>query len=135
MFAPRMMALPLILFALACAPPHRDLPPDQIDKLDDLGKVMDVQATVSDPQFKKVGQATYTDADWAAFADMASRLQVTSRKAKQFSKGPDFDKLADELHSKAEQLGTTVGAKDAHATSDAIASIHATCRECHHKFK
>ena len=31
-----------------------------------LTDVMDNQATVMDPLFKKIGQTTYTDADWAA---------------------------------------------------------------------
>ncbi len=115
--------------------PKRDLPPDQIEKLDKLAEVMDVQATISDPQFKKIDAESYTDADWTAFADMASRLQVTSKKIHQFTKGPDFDKLADELHNKAEALGATAAAKDVKGTSAGLASIKATCKECHSKFK
>lgn len=118
----------------ACVP-HRDLPPDQIESLTKLTDVMDVQATIADPQFGKVGQASYSDADWTAFADVGARLQVTSKKVHQFSKGPDFDKLADDLHAKAEHLATTAASKDVHATSDALASIKATCKECHSKFK
>jgi cytochrome c556 len=124
----------LVLLPLACVP-HRDLPPDQIEKLDKLDDVMDVQATVADPQFKKVGQATYTDEDWTAFTDVASRIQVTAKKTHQFSKGPEFDKLADELHAKAEQLGAAATAKDPKAASDALATLKATCKACHSKFK
>ena len=124
----------LALVAAACVP-HRDLPPDEIEKLDKLDKVMDVQSTIADPQFAKAGQASYTDADWAAFTDVSTRLQVTSKKAHQFSKGPDFDKLADALHDKAATLGQDAAAKDAKAASDALLSIKATCKECHSKFK
>ena len=53
----------------------------------------------------------------------------------QFSKGPEFDKLADELHAKAEQLGAAASAKDAKAASDTLASMKATCKACHSKFK
>jgi hypothetical protein len=120
--------------AVGCVP-HRDYPPDQIEKLTKLDDVMDVQATIADPQFKKVGEASYSDADWTAFADVAARLQVTSKKIHQFSKGPGFDKLADDLHTNAEHLATTTAAKDPKATSDALASIKATCKECHSKFK
>jgi len=123
-----------VLPSLACVP-HRDLPPDQIEKLDKLDDVMDVQATVADPQFKKIGQPAYTDEDWAAFADMSSRLQVTSKKIHQFTKGPEFDKLADDLHAKAEQLGTAASAKDAKAASDTLEGMKATCKACHSKFK
>lgn len=125
----------LVTMTLAACVPHRDLQPDQIEKLDKLDEVMDVQATVSDPQFKKIGQASYQDADWAAFADMSNRLQATSHKIHQFTKGPDFDKLADELHLHAEELGKGAAAKDAKGSSDALASIKATCKTCHSKFK
>jgi cytochrome c556 len=128
------LSLLALSLSLACVP-HRDLPPDQIEKLDKLDKVMDVQATIADPQFKKVGQASYTDEDWAAFADVANRLQATSKKSHQFSKGPEFDKFADELHGKAEQLGAAATAKDAKAASDTLASIKATCKACHSQFK
>lgn len=120
---------------IAACVPHRDLPPDQIESLSKLADVMDVQATIADPQFGKVGQASYSDTDWAAFADVGARLQVTSKKLHQFTKGPGFDKLADDLHTKAEHLATAAAAKDARATSDALASIKATCKECHSKFK
>lgn len=124
----------LLGLTIACVP-HRDLPPDQIEKLDKLDDVMDVQATISDPQFSKSGATSYTDADWAAFTDMASRLQVTSKKIHQFTKGPEFDRFADELHAKAEALEKTAAAKDVKATSDGLASIKATCKACHSKFK
>ena len=129
--------VPLSIVALsvvACVP-KRDLPPDQIEKLGKLDEVMDVQATISDPQFKKIDAESYTEADWAAFTDMANRLQVTSKKIHQFTKGPDFDALADALHAKAEALGQSAAAKDAKATSTGLASIKATCKECHSKFK
>lgn len=123
-----------LVFVFGCVP-HRDLPPDQIEKLDKLDQVMDVQATVADPQFGKVGQATYTDEDWKAFADVAARIQVTSKKIPQFTKGPEFDKLADQLHTKAMDLDKAVQAKDAKAASDTLAAMKATCKECHSKFK
>ena len=124
----------LVMAFIACVP-HRDLPPDQIEKLDKLDEVMDVQATVADPQWGKIGQDSYSDADWAAFADMSTRIQSTSRKIHQFSKGPQFDQLAEDLHSKAEKLGAAAAAKDVKTTSDTLASMKATCKECHSKFK
>ena len=126
-------ALLIVVFA-ACVP-HRDLPPDQIEKLDKLDQVMDVQATVADPQWGKIGQASYTDDDWKGLADVAARIQVTSKKIPQFTKGPEFDKLADQLHSKAADLDKAVQTKDAKAASDSLAAMKATCKECHSKFK
>lgn len=123
-----------LLGAAACVP-KRDLPPAEIEKLPSLDQVMDVQATVSDPQFGKIGKASFDDQDWAAFADMGSRLQVTSAKTKQFSKGPDFDALADQLHVRAEALSTAASSKDARAASDALGQIKATCKTCHSKFR
>ena len=89
----------------------------------------------ADPEMKKAGAASYTDADYAAFAEVSNRIQATSTKAKDFTKGPDFDKLADQLHEKAAALGKAAGAKDQKASSDALAGMKATCKECHSKFK
>ena len=123
------------LALLTSCVPKRDLPPDQIEKLGKLDDVMDVQATVADPQFAKIGAATYADADWAAFADMGSRIQVTSHKIHQFSKGPEFDQFADQLHAGAEALSAAATAKDAQAASATLAKMKATCKACHSKFK
>lgn len=127
--------LSLGLFAIAACVPKRDLPPDQISKLTKLDEVMDVQATIADPQFKKIGEASYADADWAAFTDLGSRIQVTAAKAKDFSKGPEFDKLADQLGGKAKELSAAATAKDSGAASTALTEMKATCKECHSKFK
>jgi hypothetical protein len=120
---------------VACGPPHRDVPAADVPKLTSLGDVMDSQATIADPQMKKAGAATYTDADYAAFAEVSDRIQATSKKAKEFSKGPDFDKLADRLGEVAVSLGKAAAAKDAKASSDSLAAMKATCKECHSKFK
>jgi cytochrome c556 len=126
-------ALAALLFC-GCVP-HRDLPPDQIDKLAKLSEVMDVQATVADPQFKKAGSIAYADADFAAFADVGARIQATSLKTLQFSKGPEFDGLAKQLHASAEALAAAAAKKDAAASSDALVQMKTTCKACHSKFK
>jgi hypothetical protein len=132
-------ALPTLLFAALAAAtacvPKRDLPPDQIEKLGKLDHVMDVQATVADPQFSKIGKTSFTDEDWAAFTDMATRLKVTSRKTKEFSKGPEFDAFADRIGAKADALGTAASAKDAAAASASLSELKATCKACHSKFR
>ena len=128
-------ALAVALCVGAGCVPHRDLAPDQIEKLDKLKEVMDVQATVADPAFKKVGESAYSEQDWAMFADVGNRIQVTSRKAHQFSKGPEFDKLADQLHATAEKLSAAATAKDVGGASGALVAMKATCKECHSRFK
>jgi hypothetical protein len=119
----------------ACGPPHRDVPAAEVPKLTKLSDLMDAQATIADPQMKKAGAASYTEADYAAFTEVSTRIQATSTKAKDFTKGPDFDKLAFQLHEKAVALGKAAEAKDAKASSDALAGMKATCKECHSKFK
>ena len=119
----------------ACGPPHRDVPAAGVAKLTSLEDLMDAQATIADPQMKKAGAASYADADYAAFAEVSDRIQATSTKSKEFSKGPDFDKLADKLHETALALGKAAGAKDQKASSDSLAAMKATCKECHSKFK
>jgi cytochrome c556 len=124
----------LAVIALACVP-KRDLQPDQIASLGKLSEVMQVQATVADPQFNKIGETAYTDADWTAFADVGTRIQATSAKAKAFSKGPEFDALSDRLGEKAKTLSAAARVKDAKAASDALEAMRATCKECHSKFR
>lgn len=119
----------------ACAPPHRDVPAADVPKLTSLKEVMDSQATIADPEMKKAGEATYGDADYAAFAEVSNRIQATSTKAKEFSKGPEFDQFADKLHETAIALGKAAAAKDAKASSDALTTMKATCKGCHSKFK
>jgi cytochrome c556 len=127
------LALPLL--AAACAPPHRDLQPAQIESLTKLDEIMDVQATVSDPQFKKIGARQYSEADYEAFEEMAHRLESTTLKIHQFSKGPEFDAIADKLHAHAERLFGAASSQHAPSTSQALEDIQATCKECHRKFK
>jgi hypothetical protein len=133
----RLLGLGLVLLVVvaACSPPHRDVAAADVPKLTSLKDLMDAQATIADPEMAKAGKAAYADTDFAAFAEVSNRIQATSTKAKEFSKGPDFDKLADRLHENAVQLGTVAGAKDAKGASDALAAMKATCKECHSKFK
>src|SRR5690242_18844823 len=94
----------LLVLSLAGCVPHKDVAADQIPQLTKLDDVMDVQGTVMDPQFKKMNKGTYTDEDWAGFADAGNRIQATSLKIKDFSKGADFDALALQLNEQAKAL-------------------------------
>lgn len=125
----------LFLLSVVACVPKRDLPPAEIEKLESLEKVMDVQATIADPQFKKIDQASYVDQDWAAFADLGQRIQVTAKKIPQFSKGPEFDKLAGNLGAQGAALVTATEARDAKAASTALGEMKATCKACHARFK
>lgn len=125
----------LALAAVHCGAPVTNTPVNDIPKLTSLAIVMDNQATVADPQWKKIGDKSYADADWAAFTLTSERIQATSLKIKDFSKGPDFDALAVQLNEKAKSLGTAATAKDAAAASAALADMKATCKACHSKFR
>jgi cytochrome c556 len=131
----RTLLAPLVPIVVAACVPHRDLPPAEIVKLQKLSDVMDVQATVADPQFKKMDQGAYSDADWAGFADCGARLQVTSMKAKDFSKGPRFDALAQALHDDAASLSAAAQNKDAAGAAKALSDMKAACKLCHHEFR
>jgi hypothetical protein len=125
------IALPLA----ACAPSHI-LGDTEVPKATDLGDVMWSQAQVMDPAFKKIGAATYVDADWTAFAAAAGRLQITTTKIKaSFSKGPEFDQFADTLAQHARDLGVAAQGKDAAAAQTALVAARDTCRACHKKFR
>jgi hypothetical protein len=129
------LAAALALAAVHCGAPITNTPVNDIPKLTSLTIVMDNQATVADPQWKKIGATSYADADWAAFSLTSERIQATSLKTKDFSKGPDFDALAMKLNDKAKALGAAATAKDSAAASAALGDMKATCKECHSKFR
>jgi hypothetical protein len=129
------LAAVLALAAVHCGAPITNTPVNDIPKLTSLSVVMDNQATVADPQWKKIGATSYVDTDWAAFALVSERIQATSLKTKDFSKGPEFDSLAMTLNAKSKELGTAAAAKDAAAASAALGDMKATCKACHSKFK
>lgn len=124
-----------LLPCFACSPPHLATPLPEIAKLGTLDQVMDNQATAADPQWKKIGATSYTDADYTEFMALAERIEATSAKTKDFSKGPEFDALAQRLGEKAKALGSAASVKNVAAASAALGEMKATCKECHSKFK
>jgi cytochrome c556 len=129
-----LVALAAAALLVGCAP-DKNTPLGEIPKLTSLDDVMDNQKASADPQFAKVGQASFTDADYAAFAQTGERIQATSLKIKDFSKGPEFDAFAVKLGEKAKALGVAAAAKDAAGAKAALTEMKATCKGCHSKFK
>lgn len=125
----------LLVGAAACGPPIKNTPVEEIPKLTKLADVMDNQATVMDPLFKKIGQAQFTDDDWAALTAGATKIQATSLKIKDFSKGAEFDALAMKLNQGATELSNSYASKDATAANTALTNMKTTCKECHKKFR
>jgi len=121
--------------AAACGPPIKNTPIEEIPKLTKLDDVMDNQATVMDPLFKKIGATSFSDEDWAAVTAAGTKVQATSLKIKDFSKGAEFDALAMKLNQYATDLTSSYGNKDAAAANTALSNMKATCKECHKKFR
>ena len=129
------LALPLALAFAACAAPVRNTPVEEIPKLTKLSELMDNAATTADPQFKKIGQATFTDEEMASLVTTAERVAAVAVKAKDFSKGPEFLALAGRLELKAKALGSAAATKDAINAGVALKEMKLVCKECHSKFK
>jgi hypothetical protein len=129
----RLCAL-VLLFAAACAP-KRVVSVEEVPKIGKLGELMDVQATVADPQFKKIGRSAFTDDDLRGLAEMAQKLAATSLHIRDFSKGSEFDALAMRLHDHADALGQKVASRDLSATQTELSEIKATCKQCHKRFR
>ena len=129
-----MLAL-FVVGAAACGPPIKNTPVEEIPKLAKLSDVMDNQATVMDPLFKKIGQNQFTDEDWAGLTAAGAKIQATSLKIKDFSKGAEFDALAMKLNQAATDLSNSYASKDANAANNALSTMKATCKECHKKFR
>ena len=129
-----MLAL-VVAGAAACGPPMKQTPVEEIPKLTKLDDVMDNQATAMDPLFKKIGQTSFNDEEWAALTAAATRVQATSLKIKDFSKGAEFDALAMKLNQGATELSNSYATKDAASANKALEGMKATCKECHKKFR
>jgi cytochrome c556 len=129
----RLCAL-VLLFTAACAP-KRVVTIEEVPKISKLDELMDAQATVADPEFKKIGRSSLSEADWRALEELAHKLEATSLRIKDFSKGPEFDALALRLHDRAGELGRRAAARDLSATHMTLAEIKANCKQCHRRFR
>lgn len=119
----------------ACAPSHR-YTDTEVATVPQLKDIMWSQAQLTDPQWKKISRSSYSDADYAAFADVGRRLELTTaRIRKDFSRGAAFDQLAGTLAEHAGELGQAATARDAAKASAALAALRQTCRTCHAKFR
>lgn len=119
----------------ACGPPVNNTPVEGIPNLKTLDAVMDAQATTADPQFGRMEQTSFTDAELASLAETGAKIEATSKRTKDFTKGPDFDALATKLGESAAALSKAASAKDAAAVRAALGAMKATCKECHSKFR
>jgi hypothetical protein len=130
-----LLVLSLAFVAASCAP-KRVYTDADVPKLPTLGDVMWSQAQVMDPEFKKIGQATFTDEDYNNFIAAAGRLKLTTAKVKEsFSKGPEFNQFADTLSQHASELADAATAKDPARANNALKEAKATCKACHSKFR
>lgn len=120
--------------ALGCAPKNYT-PVEGIPTLAKLEEVMDVMATSADPQFAKREQPAFSDQEFAAMHETAQKIGAASKRTKDFSKGKDFDALADRLNGEAAALDKAAEAKDAPKTREALSAMKATCKECHSRFR
>ena len=132
---PRFIRLvPILLFA-ACGPSTR-FTTEQVPTLTTIEDVMWAQSQAADPQFKKIGAASYSDDDYAQLTALAARIGATTAKVKKdFSKGPAFDAFAETLSGHAKELGDAAAAKDQAKSSLALQSMKDTCKACHKQFK
>jgi hypothetical protein len=128
------LALALLLVGSACTP-QLSTPVEEIPKLTKLDDVMANQATVMDPLFKKIGQTSFNDDEWALLTSAGTRVQATSLKIKDFTKGAEFDALAMKLNRYAADLSNSYASKDAVAANTALTNMRATCKECHKRFR
>jgi hypothetical protein len=133
--APMRSLRAIVLVSVVACLPKRDLPPAEIQKLTSLPEVMQVQATIADPQFKKIDSAAFGNDDWIAFNDLGSRIQVTAEKARQFSKGPEFDRFAERLGQTGAELVEATQARSVPKANQALAEMRVICKTCHAKFR
>lgn len=135
----RMFALgaTLLVATLAggCVPkPKQAYSNDQIKQLESLEELMRVQAQAADPLFGRIGQASYSDAEYGNMALLAQKLQAASEAiTSRFSQNrpPTFSTYAKRLGEQAGELLTATGSKDAGKSSASLSGIRETCKTCH----
>jgi hypothetical protein len=137
---PRPFAPLLALLILAgCVPsPKQDYTLDQIGKLDSLEELMRVLAQAADPQFKKRGQASHTEAEFQAMLQGAGRIEAAGTTlASRFGKTrpQPFGELAIKLKNGATELLAAAQARQSPKASAALEAIKNTCATCHKQFK
>lgn len=125
----------LLASGLGCVPkPKQDYSADQVKQIESLEELMRVQAQTADPQFNRIGQASYSDQDYASMTDAAHRLQATAETIRtKFSQNrpPSFSTYATRLGEQATELLAAIQAKDVAKTSSTLTGIRDTCRTCH----
>ena len=118
-----------------CVPkPKQAYSNDQIKQLESLEELMRVQAEAADPQFGRIGQASFSEAEYANLGVLGQKLQATSEAiTSRFSQNrpPSFSSYAKRLGEQAGELFTASQAKDAGKASAALTGIRETCKTCH----
>jgi hypothetical protein len=119
----------------SCGPPVNNTPVAGIPAITSLTALMDVQATAADPQFGKRDQTSFTDAEFAALADTGAKIDATSKRLKEFTKGPEWDAMGAKLNEHANALSKAAQAKDAAGAGAALSGMKTVCKDCHSKFR
>jgi cytochrome c556 len=131
-----LVVAPLAFTILMACGPKTVFTDADVPKMVKLEDVMWSQAQAMDPQFKKMGNATFSDDDYTQLSAAGGRLKLTTAKVKEsFSKGPEFNQFADTLAQHADELIAAAGAKDAAKAKAALQAAKDTCKACHAKFR
>ncbi len=124
------VASALLAVLSACAKPM-DVPLADIPKLASLPEVMQGFETVAGRHWSQAGDSSFNDAEFAALKEDAGKIGALTERAKNFSRGPNFDKHVGTMTSLSAALATASDAKDGAAAGKAIADMKATCKACH----
>ena len=114
--------------------PKQDYTNDQLRQINSLEEVMRVQAETMDPQFGKIGNAKFTEAEFTVLVSAGQRLQAsaeTVRANHSAKRPPSFASFAEQLGKYAVELSAAAEAKDAARSSTALQQMRDTCRACH----
>ncbi len=118
-----------------CVPkPKQVYTNDQLKQVESLEEVMRVQAATMDPQFGKIGNAQFTEAEFAAMVGAGQHLQASAgvvREKHSSKRPPSFASFAEQLGKYAGELTAAAEAKDAVRASTALQQMRDTCRACH----
>lgn len=125
--------------AAGCLPrPKQDYTLEQLKQMDSLEEIMRVQAATMDPQWKKMGPAALTAADFGALAEAGQRMEATAeaiRTRHSEKRQPGFLTLAEQFGKQARELVGYATAKDGEHTKTALKAMKETCATCHREYR
>ena len=125
-----------VLLPLGCGVPIRNLEKEEVSQVDNLKEMMWFLNTVNKEGFAiaaGTGPGDLSEEDFLVLAEAGRRTTWAARRLSEptLSQGTEFDRLAAELHAKADILNNEARLREGEAAIKAGRALQQTCAACH----